>query len=93
MNKNKDTNKDNNKSTTTAATTNAPTTQPTIKLGVFEEDDYFEEFDDEEWVGNQADDIDFKRWQEDWEDEDINDQFDKVLRREMEAFKNKSVSK
>jgi 26 proteasome complex subunit DSS1 len=58
------------------------------KLAVFEEDDYFEEFDNEDWnEGAVKEDIDFNKWQEEWEDEEINDQFEKVLRREMEAFK------
>ena len=59
------------------------------KLAVFEEDDFFEEFDDEEYNEGQVkeSEIDFKQWQEDWEDEEINDQFDKILRREMDAFK------
>jgi hypothetical protein len=58
------------------------------KLAVFEEDDYFEEFDDEDWnEGQVKEDIDFNKWQEEWEDEEINDQFEKVLRREMDAFK------
>lgn len=59
------------------------------KLGVFEEDDYFEEFDDEEWnERGTKDEIDFNKWQEEWEDEEINDQFEKVLKREMENYKN-----
>ena len=59
------------------------------KLAVFEEDDFFEEFDDEEYNEGavKESEIDFKQWQEDWEDEEINDQFDKILKREMEAFK------
>ncbi len=68
---------------------NKPQTQNgQIKLGLFEEDDYFEEFEDEEWnEGNVKEEIDFKQWQEEWEDEEINDQFEKVLKREIEAFK------
>ena len=59
------------------------------KLAVFEEDDYFEEFDNEEWTeGGVKEEMDFNKWQEEWEDEEINDQFEKVLRREMENFKN-----
>ncbi len=66
----------------------------TTKLAVFEEDDYFEEFDDEEWVENNTnEDIDFKQWQEDWEDEEINDQFDKVLSREMELAHGNIIAK
>jgi 26 proteasome complex subunit DSS1 len=59
-----------------------------IKLGLFEEDDYFEEFEDEEWnEGHVKEDIDLKQWQEEWEDEEINDQFEVVMKREIEAFK------
>jgi 26 proteasome complex subunit DSS1 len=73
---------------------NANNASASNKLGVFEEDDYFEEFDDEEWGDtNTKDDIDFKQWQEDWEDEDINDQFDKVLRKEMDMFKKRNITK
>ena len=62
------------------------------KLAVFEEDDYFEEFDNEDWnEGAVKEDIDFNKWQEEWEDEEINDQFEKVLRREMEAFKSANL--
>ena len=60
-----------------------------VKLAVFEEDDYFEEFDDEDWnEGAVKEDLDFNKWQEEWEDEEINDQFEKVLRKEMDALKN-----
>jgi hypothetical protein len=70
------------------------------KLTLFEEDDYFEEFDDEgnniilifyliEFnENNLKENIDFKQWQENWEDEDVNDQFEKVLKRELDNFKN-----
>jgi len=58
------------------------------KLGLFEEDDYFEEFEDEEWnEGHVKEELDFKQWQEEWEDEEINDQFEKVLKKEIEACK------
>lgn len=61
-----------------------------IKLGLFEEDDFFEEFENEEWnEGHVKEEIDFKQWQEEWEDEEINDQFEKVLKREIVAFKAK----
>ena len=63
------------------------------KLGVYEEEDFFEEFDDEgnvqlklDWnESNKQDKIDIKAWQEEWEDEEINDQFEKILRSELEA--------
>jgi hypothetical protein len=74
-----------------------------VKLGVFEEDDYFEEFEDEgkencdliilfilfvEWAEAQGkEEIDFKQWQEDWEDEEINDHFEKVLKAQIDGQK------
>jgi hypothetical protein len=70
-----------------------------VKVGLFEEEDYFEEFDDEgilfikiEWQAGDKmqDNIDVKRWQEDWEDEEINDKFDEILKCELEAFKQAS---
>ncbi len=60
------------------------------KLGLFEEDDFFEEFEDEEWNEQSAkEEINLKQWQEEWEDEEINDQFETVLKREIDAFKAK----
>lgn len=87
---NKNTKKENESKTgqDVKSTTNPSTTGQIVKLAVFEEDDYFEEFDDEEFgESGVKDDIDFKQWQEDWEDEEINDNFEKVLRKEMENFK------
>jgi len=64
------------------------------KLAVFEEDDFFEEFDEEDYDGGVKEDIDYSKWQEEWEDEEINDGFETVLRREMELFKtSNNVSK
>jgi 26 proteasome complex subunit DSS1 len=88
MNKNEKSTKDNTIKPTTV-TPNTTTQQ--AKLGLFEEDDYFEEFEDEEWKEHHLkEEIDFKQWQEEWEDEEINDQFEKVLRKEIEAFKTAS---
>lgn len=69
-------------------TTTATTTAPTSKLAVFEEDDYFEEFEDEGFDDQTKEDIDFKQWQEDWEDEENNDHFEDVLRKEFNANRN-----
>jgi hypothetical protein len=66
--------------------------QSNTKLAVFEEDDYFEEFDDEEWgeIQDKKENIDFNKWQEEWEDEETNDQFENILRKEMDNFKAKA---
>jgi len=55
-----------------------------VKLRVFEEDDYFEEFQQENIDPlRKKDSIDFKQWQADWEDEEINDNFEKILKEEL----------
>ena len=51
-----------------------------IKLGVFEEDDYFEEFEHNK---NLKDENELKQWQADWEDEEINDNFEEILKSEL----------
>ena len=55
-----------------------------IKLRVFEEDDYFEEFEQDNIdTLRKKDSIDFKQWQADWEDEEINDHFEEILKSEL----------
>jgi 26 proteasome complex subunit DSS1 len=53
-----------------------------IKLGVFEEDDYFEEFE-QNYDFQRKDTIELKQWQADWEDEEINDNFEEILKAEI----------
>ena len=57
-----------------------------VRLEVFEEDDYFEEFEDDskEKKENKGNELDFKHWQSEWEDEEANDNFDAVLKEEIE---------
>ena len=71
--------------------------QKQIKLGVFEEDDYFEEFEDGMFIyiifniiekvnvlsQKSTDEKGFQQWQADWEDEEINDHFDEILKKEL----------
>lgn len=71
--------------------------QKLIKLGVFEEEDYFEEFEDgmlifiifniiekmEVISQKSTDEKGFQQWQADWEDEEINDHFDEILKKEL----------
>jgi hypothetical protein len=55
-----------------------------VKLRVFEEDDYFEEFEQDNIdTLRKKDSIDFKQWQADWEDEEINDHFEEILKSEL----------
>ena len=53
-----------------------------IKLGAFEEDDYFEEFE-QNYDFQRKDTIELKQWQADWEDEEINDNFEEILKAEI----------
>ena len=53
-----------------------------IKLGVFEEDDYFEEFE-QNYDFQRKDTIELKQWQADWEDEEINDNYEDKLKLEL----------
>ena len=54
-----------------------------IKLGVFEEDDYFEEFEQNKNLMEKKDENELKQWQADWEDEEINDNFEEILKSEL----------
>ena len=54
-----------------------------IKLGVFEEDDYFEEFEQNKNSMEKKDENELKQWQADWEDEEINDNFEEILKSEL----------
>ena len=53
-----------------------------MKLGVFEEDDNFEEFE-QNYDFQRKDTIELKQWQADWEDEEINDNFEEILKAEI----------
>ena len=58
-----------------------------IKLGVFEEDDYFEEFEQNRNNTEKKDENELKQWQADWEDEEIKDNFEEILKSELSNFK------
>ena len=58
-----------------------------IKLGVFEEDDYFEEFEQNRNYIEKKDENELKQWQDDWEDEEIKDNFEEILKSELSNFK------
>ncbi len=58
------------------------------KIQIFEEDDYFEDFVEEDWDEKAIkEDINFKQWQENWEDEEVDDKFENQIRMEIENFK------
>ena len=58
------------------------------KLDVFEDDDEFEEFENEVW-----DDADEgtgalqQQWEDDWDDDDVTDDFSVQLKKEIDAEK------
>ncbi|KAG1471857.1 hypothetical protein G6F56_001881 [Rhizopus delemar] len=53
-------------------------------LGVLEEDDEFEEFAAEDWGEEEEDQNDAHFWEDNWDDDDIEDDFSKQLRAELE---------
>ncbi|XP_076368545.1 suppressor of exocyst mutations 1 [Tachypleus tridentatus] len=55
-----------------------------IDLGLLEEDDEFEEFPAEDWTGKAEDDEDVNVWEDNWDDDNIEDDFSKQLREELE---------
>ncbi|RWS24038.1 26S proteasome complex subunit DSS1-like protein [Leptotrombidium deliense] len=57
-----------------------------IDLGLLEEDDEFEEFPVEEWKGK-GDDQELSIWEDNWEDDNIEDDFSKQLKSELEKQK------
>ena len=50
---------------------------------VLEEDDEFEEFEQEHWGAAEEDASNAKQWQDNWDDDDIEDDFTKSLRAEL----------
>ena len=52
-------------------------------LGSLEEDDDFEEFPCEEWGVDKEDPDDLQVWEEDWDDDDVEDDFSNQLKAEL----------
>merc|ERR1712018_811805 len=53
-------------------------------LGLLEEDDEFEEFPSEDWAGDEEDKGDENVWEDNWDDDNIEDDFSRQLRAELE---------
>ncbi|XP_070546977.1 26S proteasome complex subunit SEM1-like [Ptychodera flava] len=53
-------------------------------LGLLEEDDEFEEFPAEEWTGQDEDQEDVNVWEDNWDDDNVEDDFSNQLRTELE---------
>ncbi|KAG2221017.1 hypothetical protein INT45_009266 [Circinella minor] len=54
------------------------------QLGALEEDDEFEEFAAEDWGEAEEDKDDAHYWEDNWDDDDVEDDFSKQLRAELE---------
>jgi len=53
-------------------------------LGLLEEDDEFEEFPAEDWAGADEDQADVNVWEDNWDDDNIEDDFSQQLKAELE---------
>jgi 26 proteasome complex subunit DSS1 len=68
-----------------AATKDAPAEDP--KVDVFEDDDEFEEFENEVWDDEDEGKGAVQQWEDDWDDDDVTDDFSVQLKKELEAEK------
>ncbi|KAL8097798.1 hypothetical protein AgCh_030782 [Apium graveolens] len=60
------------------------------KIDLFEDDDEFEEFEiNEEWDEKEGKEA-TQQWEDDWDDDDVSDDFSLQLRRELESNNVKS---
>jgi 26 proteasome complex subunit DSS1 len=53
-------------------------------IEAIEEDDEFEEFDPAKWGAEEEDADDVQQWKDNWDDDDIDDEFTNHLRAELE---------
>ncbi|XP_074652855.1 26S proteasome complex subunit SEM1-like [Tubulanus polymorphus] len=63
-------------------TTKDPNKKP--DLGLLEEDDEFEEFPAEDWTGAEEESGDINAWEDNWDDDNVEDDFSNQLRTELE---------
>jgi len=56
-------------------------------LGSLEEDDEFEEFPVEEWVESNQDEDEVNVWEDNWDDDNVEDDFNNQLRAQLESQK------
>ncbi|XP_033624387.1 26S proteasome complex subunit SEM1-like [Asterias rubens] len=61
-------------------------TEKKIDLGLLEEDDEFEEFPAEDWGEDAEDPTDSNVWEDNWDDDNVEDNFSKQLRAELEKL-------
>ncbi|KAF8099191.1 hypothetical protein N665_0248s0020 [Sinapis alba] len=61
-----------------------------VKMDLFEDDDEFEEFElNEDWVEKEEVMEVGQQWEDDWDDDDVNDDFSLQLRKELETISHK----
>ena len=65
--------------------------KPKVDLGLLEEDDEFEEFPAEDWTGKAEDETDVNVWEDNWDDDDVEDDFSVQLRNELEKQSNSKM--
>lgn len=67
--------------------TSAGSDKPSKKeQGLFEEDDEFEEFPTENWDERGEDSSDKQLWEDNWDDDNVEDEFSCQLRTELEKL-------
>jgi len=59
-------------------------------LGLLEEDDEFEEFPAEDWTGADEDPADVNVWEDNWDDDNVEDDFSVQLKAELEKKQGKT---
>jgi len=79
-----------NNTTTPAPAAGEPKAK--VDLGLLEEDDEFEEFPAENWNGDADDEDDVKVWEDNWDEDNIEDDFSEQLRAELEKQNFKTVT-
>ncbi|GMI29105.1 hypothetical protein TrCOL_g7496 [Triparma columacea] len=72
-------------SSTPAASTATPASTSAPVVEAIEEDDEFEEFTPANWDTAENDKDDAQHWQDNWDDDDIEDEFTATLRAELES--------
>ncbi|CAD6238632.1 unnamed protein product [Miscanthus lutarioriparius] len=61
------------------------------KMDLLEDDDEFEEFEiDQEWDDKEEGNEALQQWEDDWDDDDVNDDFSLQLRKELESNASKN---
>ncbi|KAJ6636170.1 Crossover junction endonuclease MUS81 [Pseudolycoriella hygida] len=58
-----------------------------VDLGLLEEDDEFEEFPAEDWTGTKENEDELNVWEDNWDDDNVEDDFSQQLRAQLEGQK------